>query len=145
MAPRRGWNELGKVCPARPLEPRSEGVEIIQTSHFLSAPSVFLHSALDLGAFGICLGAVIGAAEGFVKKDRDRLLYGLKIGAILGLLSGVVSGLIAQFVFGAILSLAPRGGYPSFVLVMVARTIGWCVLGLLIGASYGIKENTWGS
>ncbi len=28
--------------------------------------------------------------------------------------------------------------------MIFARTVGWCILGLLIGASYGIKENTAG-
>jgi hypothetical protein len=119
-------------------------VEIIEGSQVVVTTSVFLSSMLAIGAFGICFGAVMGAAEGFFKKDRARLIYGLMIGAILGLVSGVISGLVAQFVFSTILSSVPYGSYPSFTLLMFARIIGWCVLGLLIGVSYGIKENTLG-
>jgi len=98
----------------------------------------------SIGVFGIGYGGVVGAAEGILKKDRNKLLYGLAMGVILGLVSGVISGLIAQFVFSFILSKSTANNTPSFALVMFARTIGWGVLGLLIGVSHGIKDNTLG-
>jgi hypothetical protein len=128
-------------------------IELVVASQFLSAVNHLLNIIVVIGAFGICLGAVMGAAEGFFKKDMDRLDYGLKDGAKIGLVSGMVSGLIAQFVFSAILSSISLARYTflwstahlnsSLAQIMFARTIGWCVLGLLTGLSYGIKEKTW--
>jgi len=119
-------------------------VEIIKSRYLLTTTSSFISSMLSIGAFGICFGGVMGAAEGLFNKDKGRLLYGFVLGAILGLVSGLITGLIAQFVFGFILSFAPTYSNPSFALVMFARIIGWAVLGLLIGVSHGIKENTIG-
>lgn len=117
-------------------------VEIIEANPVSATANPLLVSTLVMGVFGICFGAVMGAAEGFFTKDRTRLYYGLKVGVVLGLVSGVVSGLIAQVAFAAILSLVPYPGYPTLGRVIFARVVGWCVLGLLIGVSYGIKENT---
>ena len=122
-------------------------VEIIEYSQALvptSTFALFLNAMLAIGAFATCLGATLGAAEGYFRKNRARLLYGLGVGAVLGLISGVVAGLIAQAIFSAILDPASAYNEPSIVRLVVARTIGWCVLGLLLGASYGIKENTLG-
>jgi hypothetical protein len=99
---------------------------------------------LAIGAFGVCLGAVMGAGEGFFKKNRPRMYYGLKLGTFLGLISGVLSGLIAQVVYASILSPVSADSRPSIALLIFACNVGWSVLGLLIGGSYGIKENTSG-
>ena len=122
-------------------------VEIIEFSQVLVPTSTFtllLSAMLAIGAFATCLGAMLGAADGFFRKNRVRLLYGLGVGAALGLISGIISGLIAQSIFSAILDPVSAHNEPSIVRLIFARTIGWCVLGLLLGASHGIKENTLG-
>jgi hypothetical protein len=119
-------------------------VEIAQAMFLSNTTIPLLNSALSIGAFGVCLGTAMGAAEGFFKKNRQRLYYGLKAGAILGFVSGIISGLIAQIVFSTILSTLASKSDPSLGLVIFARTIGWGVLGGLIGGAYGIKENTSG-
>lgn len=114
-------------------------VEIIYYSWLIR--NVFLSSTIVTGVFGLGLGGVMGLAEGFFRKDKERMYYGLKVGATLGLISGGIAGLIAQSVFSLTLS---NANYPSLDDMIFARTIGWCVLGFLIGGSYGIKENTIG-
>jgi hypothetical protein len=101
-----------------------------------------LYSMLTFAAFGICLGTLMGGAEGLFAKNRARLLYGLKMGALLGVISGAVAGAVAQVIYSTILGNA--SGLPSPGLIIFARAAGWAVLGLLLGASYGIKENTFG-
>ena len=86
----------------------------------------------------------MGAAEGLFCKNRRRLCYGLGIGAGLGIIGGAISGGIAQLAYAAILASSMARGEPSLAVLVSARTVGWCVLGLLIGAAQGIKENTWG-
>lgn len=119
-------------------------VEIVNTSLIMETSSSFISSMLSIGVFGLGFGAIMGASEGILKKDRARLIYGFSLGIFLGLLSGLIAGLVAQFVFVIILSIAPTNNNPSFALIMLARTIGWSVLGLLIGVSHGIKDNTRG-
>ncbi|MFB2972527.1 hypothetical protein ACE1CD_26510 [Aerosakkonema sp. BLCC-F183] len=119
-------------------------VEIIQLSRILATTNTFLNAMITFGAFGMCLGAVMGAAEGFFRKDRTKLYYGLKVGSTLGLVSGVISGFIAQYVFVSILSFSTVDSAPPLALLIFARTAGWCILGILLGGSYGIKENTLG-
>ena len=119
-------------------------VEIAQVSFLFRIGNILLSASLAIGTFGTCLGAVMGAAEGFFKKNRERLYYGLKAGTVLGLVSGLIAGLIAQIVFSTILGPESVNREPSLGLFIFARTVGWCVLGLLIGLAYGIKENTSG-
>jgi hypothetical protein len=54
-------------------------IELIVANRFVSAANHLLNTIVVTGAFGICFGAVMGAAEGFFKKDLDRLYYGLKV------------------------------------------------------------------
>ncbi|MFC1504772.1 hypothetical protein ACFL6D_05080, partial [Spirochaetota bacterium] len=79
--------------------------------------------------------------EGYYKKNRERMIYGLKIGVMLGCIGGVLSGVIAQNVFSFILGKAQE---QSLFYIMFARTIGWAVFGALLGISYGVKQNTLG-
>ena len=119
-------------------------VEIVNFNRALAATNPLIATMITIGAFGMCFGAVMGGAEGFFRKNKTRLYYGLKVGAILGLISGVISGFIAQLIYSYILSIFLVKSDPSLAVFMFARTIGWCILGILLGASYGIKENTLG-
>jgi hypothetical protein len=118
--------------------------EIVNFNRTLATTNVLIATMITIGVFGMCLGAVMGAGEGFFRKNKTRLYYGLKVGATLGLISGVISGCIAQLIYSFILASFTEQGVPSLSVIMFARTIGWCILGLLLGASYGIKENTLG-
>ncbi len=58
-------------------------VEIIEQTKVsvpTSAVSLLLSTMLVTGAFGICLGASMGAADGFLRKNQGRLFYGLVVG-----------------------------------------------------------------
>lgn len=119
-------------------------VEIVNFNRALATTNPLVATMITIAAFGMCFGAVMGSAEGFFRKNKTRLYYGLKVGAILGLISGVISGFFAQIIYSSILSIFLVKSDPSLAVVMFARTVGWCILGLLLGASYGIKENTFG-
>ncbi len=122
-------------------------VETLESAHLftgVSFVSALFSVLLVTGAYGLCLGACMGASEGVFRKNQVKLFYGLRVGSILGLISGVISGFFAQLAFYGILYLASLGSGPNIVLIMIARIVGWSILGLLIGLSYGIKENTLG-
>jgi hypothetical protein len=103
----------------------------------------FLATTLVLAAYAAGLGAILSAGESYFRRDRARMLYGLRIGALLGLASGAISGLLAEFVYVFVLS-ASSTPDPSLGLQIFARALGWSILGALIGAAYGVRENTRG-
>lgn len=119
-------------------------VEIVNFNRALASTNPLVATMITIAAFGMCLGAVMGGAEGFFRKNKPRLYYGLKVGAILGLLSGAISGCIAQLIYSFILAAFTVQSTPSLTVVMFARTVGWAILGLLLGIAYGVKENTLG-
>jgi len=94
---------------------------------------------------GISIGGFLGGAEGYFHRNRYRMMYGIKMGVLLGGIGGAVAGLMAQAAFSVILSMGNTvDGQVPFVHMMLARTIGWAIFGSLLGAAYGIKENTLG-
>lgn len=104
-------------------------------------PSI-LTVPLSTGLFGAVLGAFLSAVHSFFVKDWPRFKYGLKTGALLGFVGGAVAGLLGQLVFSLILNIA--GETASWPWIIGARVLGWTLLGLALGAAYGIKENTAG-
>ena len=70
-------------------------VEVIYASKFLATTGTLFQTIVITGALGMCLSAVMGAAEGLFRKNKSRLYYGLKAGAILGVIAGVIARAIA--------------------------------------------------
>lgn len=99
-----------------------------------------LSSVFTFGIFAAFLTMTISASDGYIIKNSDKMKYGIKAGFIFGLLGGALSGFIAQILFSLILSY----GEKDFGSVLLARTLGWSLMGGLIGLSYGVKENTYG-
>ena len=116
---------------------------------------IFLHSVLvnnyfellrqayiNFSNLGLCIGGFIGSAEGYIKKIKYRMWYGIKIGVILGGIGGAISGVIAQLLFTFLLNIDNANN--NFFTHMMIRTFCWGIFGLLLGLSYGIKQNTIG-
>ena len=128
-------------------------IELIIIGQFLSKANPLVYAMILIGTIGTGLGVVLETAEGFFKKRRENLLHKLKVGASIGLIGGMVSSIFAQLAFGGILSLtsvnsrtplwsATANYGSSLIPIMIARTVGWCTLGLLLGLSFAIKEKT---
>ena len=62
--PRGSGRQFDGICPGRGM---------IEASHVIAPFRVVLSAIVTLGVFSACLGAVMGAAEGFLKKNRARL------------------------------------------------------------------------
>lgn len=56
--------------------------------------------AIYFAGFGMAVGAALGMTEGYVRKDRRRLLYGLLVGLILGAAGGAGGGAAGQTLYG---------------------------------------------
>jgi hypothetical protein len=63
-----------------------------------------LRAAISFAGFGLAVGAALGMTEGYVRKNRKRMIYGLTMGLILGVVGGFIGGAVGQTIYG----LAPR-------------------------------------
>ncbi len=86
------------------------------------------------GLVGGCLGAVDGVVSGVAEKAVKPGLIGLAIG--LG--GGFLGGVFGQIVYSTLL----QSGSPSLGTVMVARTIGWSVVGVFVGLGQGVGRGS---
>ena len=57
---------------------------------------------LYFAGFGMAVGAALGMTEGFVRRNRFRLWYGLAVGLLLGALGGFAGGYSGQALFGLV-------------------------------------------
>ncbi|BCW98642.1 MAG: hypothetical protein KatS3mg024_1469 [Armatimonadota bacterium] len=92
---------------------------------------------------GGAMGAGLGAAEGVNSGSQRQLARSLAIGLLVGVAGGLVGIYLGQMIYAA---LAPSpggvGGLLDFVSQMVARTLGWALWGVLIGAAQGIATGS---
>ena len=106
----------------------------------------------DIGTIsllGCFIGAFLGAADGYYLKNKQQFYYGITIGGLLGFMGGVFSGILGQWTYRSILLAFEQSQVLTSIVnpsvqIIIARTLGWSVFGMLLGASYGIKENTIG-
>lgn len=88
--------------------------------------NVYARAIWQGGVIGLLVGASIGVVEGVLSQARRKTIQGLIGGATLGLIGGLVGlpiGEAAFEVFG--------GGW-------IGRSLGWALLGVLIGISQGL-------
>lgn len=61
-----------------------------------------LEMGVYFAGFGLAVGAALGVTEGFVRKNRFRLWYGLVVGLLLGAFGGFAGGLVGQAIYGLV-------------------------------------------
>lgn len=97
--------------------------------------SFYIDTAVWTGIIGASVGGFLGASEGVTSGSRDKAVSGGFLGAAVGFGGGFVGGLFAQYIYSSILLGGPRGDMTRQVM---ARTIGWSLLGLAIGLANGL-------
>ena len=100
-----------------------------------SGSNVLVHIAMWFGLIGACIGASVGAVEGVMSRALAKALKGGAIGLAVGLTGCAIGGMIAQFIYSAILAASSTS---SLGPVMVARTIGWGAAGCFVGLGQGL-------
>ena len=92
---------------------------------------------------GLIFGFVFGSADGIMLSDKRRAISGGITGAVIGLITGALITVIVQglltFVFNA--ELFSRKTETGMVLPL-ARTLGWVVLGAVIGSVDGLRTRS---
>jgi CDP-diglyceride synthetase len=106
-------------------------------------PSYLVFSLVQGVVFGAVLGAFFGSSEGLTSKEPPKIVRGLITGLAAGVIGGAVGFLAGQ---GLLFSLLQRGASSfrsqHYILVPLARVVGWMVLGLCIGVSEGIRAGS---
>jgi len=108
-----------------------------------SFPSCLVYS-ISIGIVaGASLGAFFGSAEGLLGGSYPKAL----LGALDGIVVGTVGGVIGSFVAQALLFLSGESlmqGAPqrSLILFVLARAVGWAIVGCAIGTSEGVRAKS---
>jgi hypothetical protein len=106
-------------------------------------PSYFIFSAVVGAIVGVVLGVFFASTEGLLGSSWRKALSGAWQGALTGAAGGILSALVAQaclFYVGERIFQADNGKI-GFGLVL-ARSLGWLVVGAAIGASEGIRARS---
>jgi hypothetical protein len=106
-------------------------------------PSYFLFTALVGGIVGVVLGAFFASAEGICDSSLKKALDGAWKGAIAGAAGGFASALVAQaflFYVGERIFQAAGGRLDGGLVI--ARSLGWLVVGASIGLGEGIRAGS---
>lgn len=99
-----------------------------------------VESAVWTMIFAAVLGFVLMGWEGFTSRSAQKTFRDGGIGAGIGVASGFIGGYIAQWVYAKMLGNNPLSLSDSKLIL--ARMVGWAVLGGLLGAGLGIKGGT---
>ncbi|MBI4670897.1 MAG: FHA domain-containing protein [Chloroflexi bacterium] len=106
------------------------GWRLTDTLGFVSGQTVYISDALLGGAIGLCVGCLIGASEGLLRRSWYRALRAGALAGAVGLVAGAVGLPLSEFIFQL------TGGE------LVGRVLGWSIFGLLLGLSEGITGGT---
>lgn len=98
---------------------------------------------LVLGALvGAGIGVGLGAAEGIYRGSSVQLTRNVAMGAATGLAGGTIGIYFGQAIFGPLYSfghgLEHTSLAASFAVQLVARAVGWALMGLFMGAAQGL-------
>jgi hypothetical protein len=98
-------------------------------------------------AEGILVGGFIGfffgTSEGILLTEKGRAVKGGIFGFLIGVIGGVIAIVLAQLLLYILenANLFSRGITGS-VVVPLSRTLGWVILGIIIGAVDGIRTRS---
>lgn len=107
------------------------------------APGNVSSMLVSMGFFGSVLGCFIGgavsASEGITASSPRKAMQDGLVGLGIGFLFGFLGGVIAQFIYSSM-----RGGLVaatgSMLRQIMARTIGWAIVGSFVGLSIGVAQ-----
>ncbi|TFH04322.1 MAG: hypothetical protein E4H09_03790 [Spirochaetales bacterium] len=103
-------------------------------------PSYLWFTVAGGGVFGTLFGLTFGSVDGITGGVTRRKWLGLAGGAAAGLTAGAIGALAGQAIYLSLGQWALLGARESrFIGLPVARSIGWAIMGMLIGAGEGAR------
>jgi len=102
-----------------------------------------LWNSLAGASIGFIFGLFFGSAEGIMLSDYKRSLRGAVSGSIPGLIAGTLTVLLVQ---GLLYSIGNAELFNSLIneslIIPIFRTLGWSLLGIVIGSIDGIRSGS---
>lgn len=93
--------------------------------------------AIWAGVLGAIVGSAIGSAEGVSTSVWRKAGIGAALGAAVGTAGGAAGGAVGQLVYSLL-----HGGYAPLGQQVLARTLGWCLVGLVIGLGWSLSTRS---
>lgn len=103
----------------------------------------------------VALGAVIGMTDGLALGVSEGIAAGTKakfqraagVGAVTGLLGGVLGLSCGQWFYQTLLATAGisadgPGGFIQFLVRLIARSVGWGLIGTFVGSAVGVPSGS---
>jgi pSer/pThr/pTyr-binding forkhead associated (FHA) protein len=119
------------------------------TSHSQIGPNPFRDLVL-FGLFvGLPIGMAVGLLDGIVTGSTNRMWHGLALGGIVGAIGGVFGVMAGEKIYDTLLmgqtapALVQNMGIFGFLLVVIARALGWALLGALPGLAAGASTRSY--
>jgi pSer/pThr/pTyr-binding forkhead associated (FHA) protein len=108
---------------------------------------VTLADVAPLGAaVGLLYGLSLGVGEGITAGTRSKFQRAVIGGAVTGLLGGVLGIVCGQWFYQTLLSTAGtkqgQGGLLAFLIQLIARSVGWGLIGTFVGAAVGVPSGS---
>jgi len=109
-------------------------------------PSSFQMAALG-GVIGMFDGLALGVGEGITAGTQPKFLRAVGWGAVTGLLGGILGLWVGQQFYQTMLSVSGvsaygPGGPIQFFVRLIARTVGWGLIGTFVGCAIGVPSGS---
>jgi pSer/pThr/pTyr-binding forkhead associated (FHA) protein len=113
-----------------------------EQSQYVSKEQVAVFGAL----IGCLDGLALGVGEGITSGTRSKFMRAVGFGAVTGLLGGVLGLSAGQKFYETLLSTAGtqqgQAGLFAFLIQLVARSVGWGLIGTFVGAAVGVPSGS---
>ena len=104
----------------------------------------FLVFSISVGlTIGLVINVFTSTSEGIVLADKRKIIKGMVAGLVVGSIGGLIGFLIAQlclFIIGQYL-IQSLNDFNTYGII-IARSIGWSILGIFIGITEGIRAGS---
>jgi pSer/pThr/pTyr-binding forkhead associated (FHA) protein len=99
------------------------------------------------GLIGLFDGLALGIGEGITAGTKPKFLRAVGVGAATGVLGGIVGLACGQWFYQTLLSTAGvsasgPGGPVQFFVRLIARTVGWGLIGTFVGCAIGVPSGS---
>jgi pSer/pThr/pTyr-binding forkhead associated (FHA) protein len=101
-----------------------------------------------LGAvIGMMDGAALGVSEGITAGTQAKFQRAVLMGAVTGILGGVLGLECGQRFYQTLLSATgaspeTSGGFVQFLIQLIARSVGWGLIGTFVGSAVGFPSGS---
>lgn len=100
-------------------------------------------SLLFYGAlFGLLLGLLLGVVDAISLDSQRQMMLTLVSGAVIGFIGGGIGMSMGQTAFGWLGGGAGPQSPGHFFLDLIARAIGWGIIGAVVGAASGVARRS---